>query len=124
MRARRRRDTLQFAGWVVVGVGAVTAVLTILSIGFFVLLVTAALAAVLARRAGPRFAAPGLLVGAGLMPCYVAYLNRSGPGMVCMTTRTGTSCGQEMSPWPWVAAGLCLIGVGAAIGVLARGPGR
>jgi hypothetical protein len=113
----RWRDTLQLTGWAAVGAGAVTAVLTVLTIGFFVLLATAALAAVLARRAGGRLAGPGLLMGAGLLPLYVAYLNRGGPGMVCTTTSTGGSCVQEWSPWPWVAAGLCLIVSGIAVGM-------
>jgi hypothetical protein len=113
-------DMLQLAGWAAVGAGAITAVLTMLTIGLFVLLATAALAAVLARYAGRRFLAPGLLAGAGLMPLYVGYLNRGGPGMVCTTTRTGGSCVQEWSPWPWVAAGLCLVAAGVAVGVLSR----
>ena len=111
-------DTLQLAGWAAVGAGAITAVLTILTIGLFVLLATAALAAVLARYAGRRFVGSGLLAGAGLMPLYIGYLNRGGPGMVCTTTRTGGSCVQEWSPWPWVGAGLCLVGAGVVVGVL------
>jgi hypothetical protein len=113
-------DTLQLAGWAAVGAGAITAVLTLLTIGVFVLLATAALAAVLARYAGRRFVGPGLLAGAGLMPLYVGYLNRGGPGIVCTTTRTGGSCVQEWSPWPWVAVGLCLVGAGVAVAVLSR----
>jgi len=116
----RSQDLLQLAGWTAVGAGAVTAVLTVLTIGVFVLLATAGLATVLARRAGRRFAGPGLIAGAGLMPLYVGYLNRGGPGMVCTTTRGGGSCVQEWSPWPWVAAGLCLVGIGVASGLLRR----
>lgn len=111
-------DLLQLTGWAAVGAGAVTAVLTILTIGVFVLLATGGLAAVLARRGGRRLAWPGLITGAGLMPLYVGYLNRGGPGTVCTTTRGGTSCMQEWSPWPWVAAGLCLVGIGVAMGLL------
>jgi hypothetical protein len=118
MNKPRSLDALVLAGWAAVGAGAVTAVLTILSIGIFVLLATAVLAAVLARRASGRLAWPGLLAGAGLMPLYVGYLNRGGPGTVCTTTRTGASCVQEVSPWPWVAAGLCLAGAGLALGIV------
>ena len=118
------RDTLQLAGWAAVGAGAITTALTALTIGFFVLLATAGLAVALGRYAGGRLAAPGLLAGAGLLPLYVGYLNRGGPGMVCTTTPTGGSCVQEWSPWPWVAAGLCLIAAGVAIGVLRRRSGR
>ena len=113
----RWRETLQLLGWAVVGAGAVTAVLTVLTIGLFVLLVSAGLAALLALRGDRRFAWPGLLAGAGLMPLYAGYLNRGGPGMVCTTTATGGSCGQEWSPWPWFAVGVCLVGTGIALGV-------
>jgi hypothetical protein len=110
--------TLQFAAWAAVGFGALAGVLTVLTIGFFVLLATAGLAALLARRAAGRRAAPGLLAGAAVPPFYVGFLNRDGPGMACTTTRTGGSCVQEMSPWPWVAVGLCLAGASAWLYVL------
>lgn len=116
----RGRDTLRLVGWAAAGAGVVTAALTVLTIGIFVLAATAALAALLARRYGGSLAAPGLLAGAGLMTLYIAYLNRRGPGMVCTTTQTGGSCVQEWSPWPFVAAGLCLVGVGFAVGLLMR----
>jgi hypothetical protein len=96
----------------------------VLTIGLYVLLATGGLAAVLAWRGGRRFAGPGLLLGAGLMPLYIGYLNRAGPGMVCTTTTTEQSCVQQMSPWPWVAVGLCLIGGGIALGVRMRRPRR
>jgi hypothetical protein len=111
------RDAVQLAGWAAVGAGAITAALTALTIGLFVLLATAGLAAVLARYAGGRLAGAGLLTGAGLMPLYVGYLNRGGPGMVCATTPAGGSCVQEWSPWPWVAAGLFLAAAGVALGL-------
>lgn len=120
MSRRRWRDTLQLAGWAAVGAGVVTTVLTALTIGPFVLLATAGLAVILARRGDRRLTGPGLLAGAGLIPLYIGYLNRGGPGMVCTTTRTGQSCIQEWSPWPWVAAGLCLVAIGIALGVHAR----
>jgi hypothetical protein len=114
------RDTAQLAAWIAVGAGVIAGALMVLTIGPFVLLATAGLAAVLVRYVGVRLAWPGLLAGAGLLPLYVAYLNRGGPGMVCATTPTGGSCTQEWSPWPWVGAGLCLVGAGVAMGVLRR----
>jgi len=118
MSRRRWHCALQVAGWAAVGAGAVAGVLAVLTIGLFILLATGALAVALARRADGRLAAPGLLGGAALLPFYVGFLNRNGPGMVCTTTRTGGSCVQEMSPWPWVAVGLCLAGAGAGLYVL------
>jgi hypothetical protein len=116
----RRRSALQFAAWAAVGAGALTGVLSILTIGFFVLVATAGLAALLARRADVRLAAPGLLAGAGLLPLYVGYLNRGGPGMVCTTTGAAQSCTQEMSPWPWVVVGVCVAASGAGLYLLLR----
>ncbi len=118
MSRAHQRGALQFAGWAAVGAGAVAGVLTVLTIGFFVLLATGGLALLLTRRADGRLAAPGLLAGAALLPFYIGILNRGGPGMVCTTTRTGGSCVQEMSPWPWVAVGLCLAGASAWLYVL------
>jgi len=115
-----RRNALQLAGWAAVGAGAMTAVLTVLTIGLLILLPTAGLAAVLAWRGDGRAAWPGLLAGTGLIPLYIGYLNRSGPGMVCTTTPAGGSCAQEWSPWPWVAAGLCLVGIGIGLSVRSR----
>lgn len=112
------RGAVQLAGWAAVGAGAIGGALTVLTIGVFVLLATAGLAVTLARYAGGHLAGPGLLAGSGLMPLYVGYLNRGGPGMVCTTTPAGGSCVQEWSPWPWVAAGLCLVGSGVALGLL------
>lgn len=115
-----RPGAIQLVPWAVVGAGAVAGVLTVLTIGFFVLLGTAGLAVLLARRADGRLAAPGILVGSGLLPLYVAYLNRGGPGMVCTTTGGGQTCTQEMSPWPWVAVGVCVAAAGAGLYQLVR----
>ncbi|WP_329128994.1 hypothetical protein OG552_01945 [Streptomyces sp. NBC_01476] len=60
-------------------------------------------------RTGPALAWPGLLSGAGVLPLYVAFLNRSGPGTVCTSTHGGQSCTDEYTPWPLLAAGLLLL---------------
>jgi hypothetical protein len=118
---RNWRASLAFIGWTVVGAGAVLGVLTILTIGIFVLPGAALVAGLLAWR-GPqlsrRLVGPGLLTGAGVIPLYIAFLNRAGPGMVCTTSATSGSCTQEMSPWPWIVAGLCLVAAGAALGLV------
>ena len=48
----------------------------------------------------------GLLLGAALPLLYVAWLNRDGPGTVCTTDGSVTSCGDGVSPWPFVAMAL------------------
>jgi hypothetical protein len=114
----KARASLAFLGWTVVGAGGVLSMLTVLTIGIFVLPCTALLAGLLAWRARGRQLGPGLLTGFGLIPLYIAYLNRGGPGSVCTTSALSQSCTQEMSPWPWAAAGLCLAGAGIALGLL------
>ena len=120
MTRNRWRGALQFAAWAAVGAGALTGVLTVLTIGIFVLVATAGLAALLARRADVRLAVPGILAGAGLLLLYVGYLNRGGPGMVCTTTGAAQSCTQEMNPWPWMAVGVCVAAAGAGLYLLLR----
>jgi hypothetical protein len=125
--SRNGRTNLAFLGWATVGAGAVLGVLTMLTVGIFVLPGTALLAGFLAWRGRGlrgRIVGPALLTGAGIIPLYVAYLNRGGPGNVCTTWATGGSCMQEMSPWPWVAAGMFLAAGGVTLGLVLRRAGR
>jgi hypothetical protein len=115
-----RRATVAFLGWTAVGAGMVLGLLTILTIGILVLPATALLAGFLAWRRRSRPAWPGMLTGLGLVPLYVAYLNRGGPGTAARPSALSGSCMQEMSPWPWVAAGLCLAGAGTVLGLVLR----
>ena len=113
------RAAVQFALWAAVGAGGVLGVLTAPTIGLFVLPLTVALAAVLVWRRRVRLAGPGIVTGLGLLPCYIAYLNRGGPGVVCTTSATGGSCTQEWSPWPWLAVGAGFVVAGAVLQVRA-----
>jgi hypothetical protein len=113
--ARPRAALGPFLAWASVGAGACLAVLSVLSIGIFVLPVAATATIVLLRwPAGRTMAVPGLISGLGLPLLYVAYLNRGGPGQICVTTATGQSCEMEWSPWPWLAAGTLLAVAGIA----------
>ncbi|MEP7019887.1 MAG: hypothetical protein ABI808_04485 [Pseudonocardiales bacterium] len=105
-----------FAAWVVAGVAVCLGVLSGFSIGVFVL--PAALVFVTVLLALPHTrnsAALGLVSGLGLVPGYVAYLNRHGPGEVCTSTATSSTCADEWSPWPWLVAGVLLVGTGVAL---------
>ena len=88
------------------------------SIGLFLLALAAVLVAVgFAVPALRRPSVPGFLIGLSAAPLYIAWLNRGGPGMVCTTDGTSTSCVDAWSPWPFVATGLLLAGGG--LGLLA-----
>ncbi|HVA06876.1 MAG TPA: hypothetical protein VNG12_09065 [Acidimicrobiales bacterium] len=95
------------AWWLIGGLWSIT-LLGIATVGLFVLPVSLAATALLARRSHGA-GALGLLSGLGLPVFYVAYLNRDGPGNVCSSTSSGgQTCVQEWSPWPWLAAAVIL----------------
>lgn len=97
-----------FSAWLLIGGLWSITLLGIATIGLFVLPVSLAATAILARRSHGA-GALGLLSGLALPVFYVAYLNRDGPGNVCSSTSGGgQSCVQEWSPWPWLAAGVVL----------------
>ncbi|MEK8109728.1 hypothetical protein NKG94_45375 [Micromonospora sp. M12] len=47
--------------------------------------------------------------GVGVAALYLGWLNREGPGRVCETTDTTTSCTEAWSPWPFLVVALLLI---------------
>jgi hypothetical protein len=98
--------------WCLAGAGLCLGVLSILTIGPFVLLVTLGLCGWLLWRLDFGWGMLGLLSGAAVPVLYVAWLNRDGPGTVCTSTATETSCGDEWSPWPFVALAVVLAGAG------------
>lgn len=108
-----------FGLWAVAGGAAALGILTLLTIGVFVLPAALALGAVLALRGRRQQAGPGILAGLGVPLLYVGYLNRGGPGTVCTALAGGTECTQETSPWLWVAAGLLLVIAGLSLSLAA-----
>jgi hypothetical protein len=105
-----------FVAWTAVGAGACLALLTVLTIGPFVLVaVVAALALLIPRRGRVEQGVTGLLSGAGLLLLYIAYLNRDGPGQVCRSSATEQTCTSEWSPWPWLVVGLVLVADGVLL---------
>lgn len=109
------------AGWGVVAVLGVMAVLAMLTVGVFILPVAVVLAVVLLRRGGfGTAAAGGLIVGAGLPLGWIAYLNRHGPGDFCEARAGVTRCIGQWSPWPWLAVALACLIVGGLLVRLGR----
>lgn len=109
-----------FGAWFLVGALASFGLLTVLTVGVFLLPVSLAAAVLLTTRRGCRTGLAGLVSGLGVPLLYVAYLNRGGPGNVCTTTASGQSCVDEYSPWGWLAAGAVLLLAGMALGLALR----
>lgn len=105
---------LAFAGWALVGAGYAFGVLSLMSIGVFVLAGSVVLT-LLVRRAWGRGGIAGLVSGLGLPVLYVAYLNRGGPGWVCTTSGPAMSCTDAWNPWPWLAVGVAFVAGGIAL---------
>ena len=98
----------------VVGAAFGFGLLGVLSIGLFVLPCALLAAFYLARRhPSPRYTT-GALSGVGVPLLVVAFLNRSGPAFVC----SGDTCAQQLSPWPWLLAGILFVLAGPASYVL------
>jgi hypothetical protein len=102
--------------WGAIGALVSFGVAGLASIGLALLAAAAVLVGVaLAVPSMRRPCVPGLLVGLSTAPLYIAWLNRSGPGLVCTTTTESSSCIDEWSPWPFVATGVLLAAGGLAL---------
>ncbi|HTG47702.1 MAG TPA: hypothetical protein VK646_08620 [Actinomycetota bacterium] len=112
-----------FVAWMVVGAGCSLGLLSLLSIGVYVLAVTIAITIFVATRRGSTVGLPGLLSGFSVPLFYVAYLNRGGPGTVCTITASSQTCTEEWSPWPWLVIGIALL-VGGVVWFVAAGRQR
>ena len=113
---KRSGDSLgAFVAWCFIGAGLCLGVLSMLTIGPFVLLVTLVLCGFLLYRVEFGWGMGGLLTGAATPLLYVAWLNRDGPGEVCTRTATSLSCADEWSPWPFVVVATALIVAGVAL---------
>jgi hypothetical protein len=109
-----------FLWWCVAGAGLCLGVVSLLSIGAFVLLATFVLCGVLLWRLEFGWGMAGLLSGAALPMFFLAWLNREGPGEVCHADGQSISCSDEWSPWPWVVAGVVLVVAGIVVFVRGR----
>jgi hypothetical protein len=114
-----RKPWIYFALWMLVGGAYAMVIVGAFTIGIFFIPIAVIATVLLVRKPSSRRGIPGLFAGVALPLFYVAFLNRSGPGMVCTMTRgtfgVGQSCTQELNPWLWLSAGLVLLGAGVAI---------
>jgi hypothetical protein len=118
----RSRTVRAVLAWVPIGALGVIGMLSILSIGVILLLLAGALLFRLKNRGdGPGAVVPGILTGASTGPFLIAFANRDGPGYVCHTTATSSSCGAEAGPWAGVAIGVALLVIAAVVFLRARG---
>ena len=101
-----------FAAWMLVGGLYALSVLGMLTIGLFVLPIPIVATVLLNRHHEAGLGTLGLVAGISLPIFYVALLNHDGPGMICSAFEGGTACTEEMSPWPWLAAGLAFMALG------------
>ena len=111
---------LWFGAWALVGGGYALALATLLSVGIFVLALTAGATVLLASRRGSQVGLPGALSGPALPLLWIGYLNRGGPGSVCTTTAQGSECTDEWSPWPFLGAGALLLAAGLVLFLVVR----
>jgi hypothetical protein len=74
------------AAWVLVGGLSTLSLVSVLTIGLFVLLITVLATVLLSRHQEARRGMLGLV--------------RDGPGMICSAIEGGTACADEVSPWP------------------------
>ncbi|MEP7194551.1 MAG: hypothetical protein ABI903_17020 [Actinomycetota bacterium] len=103
-----------FAAWAVVGGLYALSLVSMLTIGLFVLPIPLLATFLLVRHQAARHGMLGWVAGVSVPLFYVALLNRQGPGMICSAIEGGTACTQEMSPWPWSAAGLAFLAAGTS----------
>jgi hypothetical protein len=111
-----------FVAWSLTGAAYCLALLSVLTIGVFVLPIPVIATFVLVRNGEASRGVIGLLSGAALPLFWLAYLNRGGPGDVCTTTgqfaqggQGSQSCTQEASPWPFLAIAIVVLLSGIAI---------
>jgi hypothetical protein len=121
-----------FFAWLIVGGLFSLSVITIASIGLFVLPAALVAMVVALRQPDSWRGVPGLLAGLGVPAFFVAYLNRGGPASGgCIAVNGGELCAgtggsgtpqtvsQLLNPWPWFAAAVFLIAIGIGIFVIA-----
>lgn len=127
VRTPRRPSLTRILGsaalWLLVGALVGFGIAGILTVGSFLLATAVVLFVVgVAVPAIDRRTVPTMLIGVATAPCYIAWLNRRGPGEICMQSTGGMSCVEQWDPLPFVTAGIALALAGLALTWLALRP--
>ena len=120
MRDRGKPTWPQFLAWALCGASSVVVLLGAFTVGPFAVLPIGAFAGLAVWLGGGNISAVGNAAGIGVWGLVLAWLNRHGPGDVCSHTIAETTCSQEWSPWPFLAAAILLVGVAVAMFVSLR----
>lgn len=116
-------SAVAYIWWLLVGALFGFATAGMLTIGILLMPVVAVLVAIglLVRPLRAPRAMLTIPGGLAVVPLYIAWLNRGGPGDVCTTLGNGgIRCTQEWSPWPFVAMSLVLVALTAVLVPLMR----
>ena len=110
----------QFAAWALCGASAAFIFVGAFVVGPLGILLTLLFAVLATRLGGDNISAVGAAAGVGAWGFVLGWLNRDGPGGVCTSTDTSTSCSQEWTPWPFWLAGALLVAGSVVVFTYAR----
>ena len=110
------RPGCAFLIWLVPGVTVALSLISLLSIGVYLIIFGVALAVFAAFKTHAR-GIGGALVGAGLVSLYGAYLQYPGPGEVCIAKPVGNGiyCEVNLDPIPFLIGGCIAVALGIMV---------
>lgn len=118
--ARRAPSWFQLAAWALCGASGSLVFLGAFTVGPFAAVPTAVFAGVALLAGGANFSAVGAAAGVGPWAFVLGWLNRDGPGQVCVTSGSSYSCTEEFTPWPSFVAGVVMIAASVSVFVILR----
>ena len=120
-RGTTRPPPWAYLWWLLTGAVLGLGLVSLLTVGVFLMAGAAALVAVgVACRPLRNSSCTAAVAGIGFAPLYLAWLNRSGPGTVCEALGDGSRCVERWSPWPFVVVAVVLLAMAAGLVLAAR----